>query len=300
MPSIFWTGKLSLPMQVLVNINNLLAIPLGNATDTKAMKLRVKNGYEGKYSSHVKRYDELGLHLQTRSADFQVEGLENPGPLVLDVGCGTGVLALKLIDKGSKEAICGDISFLMIENGRNKVPLRGGKIHFCQLDGEELPFADGYFDAVVSGMTFGLLPDQRKALQEMVRVAKPGGLVSIGAHGPEHYWEAIDGCFRCINKRYILGYRLEFWPRSETYLRRLVTSSGLENIQSNRTVWKTQFSNGGAMYDFFAAISASWWYSKLPAIEAVRDSERTRKYFEHKKMTTITDDVIAIWGRKPR
>ena len=300
MPSILWTGKLSLPMQILVNVNNLLAIPLGNATNTKAMKLRVKNGYEGKYSSHVTRYDELGLELQKRAAEFQVEGLENTGSLVLDVGCGTGVLALKLFGKGAKKAICGDISYLMLEYGRDKVPAKGSGIHFCQLDGEELPFADGYFDSVVSGMTFGLLPDQRKALKEMIRVIKPGGLVSLGAHGPEHYWEAIDGCFRCIRKRYILGYRLEFWPRNEAYLRRLAASCGLENIQGNRLVWKTQFSSGGAMYDFFAAITASWWYSKLPATEAVRDSERTREYFERNRMNIITDDVISIWGRKPR
>jgi len=55
-------------------------------------------------------------------------------------------------------------------------------------------------------MTLGLLPNQEKAVAEMARVTRPNGLVSVGAHGPEHYWEAIDACFRAITKRYVFGY----------------------------------------------------------------------------------------------
>ena len=71
-------------------------------------------------------------------------------------------------------------------------------------------YYDASFDAVISGMTFGTLPDQELVLREMIRVTKPGGYVCVGAHGPEHYWEAIDATLRCINKRYVLGYRFEF------------------------------------------------------------------------------------------
>ncbi len=287
-------------MWVLVNVNNVLALLLGNATNPLAMKSRVRSGYEGRFSHHVEKYDELGLYLQEQSADIQLQGIELPGLSVLDVGCGTGVLALKALHSGAREAVCGDISMLMMERAKRKVPPEHGSLRFCQLDAEDLPFADGCFDAVLSGMTFGLLPHQRRALREMVRVVKPGGLVCIGAHGPEHYWEAIDGCFRCISKRHILGYRLEFWPRGEAYLRRLATLPELEDVHSHRVVWRTHFPSGGAMYDFFAAISASWWYGRFPAEEAQRDSERTRAYFERNGITTITDDVIAVWGRKVR
>ena len=97
-----------------------------------------------------------------------------------------------------------------------------------------MPYKDGSFDAVISGMTFGTLPNQKLALNEMIRVVKSGGLVCIGAHGPEHYWEAIDASFRSITKRYILGYRLEWWPRTEGFIRGLLERFVVLNIQISR------------------------------------------------------------------
>jgi hypothetical protein len=55
MPRVFWTGELSPDLELMVNINNLLAWVNGNARNTEAMKQRVKEGYEGKGSDHVTR-----------------------------------------------------------------------------------------------------------------------------------------------------------------------------------------------------------------------------------------------------
>lgn len=59
MPSIFLSGKLSLPMKILVEANNLLAYLIGNAHDLKGMKTRVREGSEGEYSEHVHHYDAV-------------------------------------------------------------------------------------------------------------------------------------------------------------------------------------------------------------------------------------------------
>src|SRR4030042_4103003 len=93
MPSLFWTGRLTLPMKVLVNSNNLRALLLGNTTNTAAMKDRVRRGYEGEITDHVERYDALGWHLQERSARIQLEGLDLRGLRVLDIGCGAVAVA---------------------------------------------------------------------------------------------------------------------------------------------------------------------------------------------------------------
>jgi hypothetical protein len=117
--------------------------------------------------------------------------------------------------------------------------------------------------------------------------------------GPEHYWEAIDASFRCIKKRYILGYRLEWWPRKEAYIRRLLKKSNLERIQSKRIIWHNEFQDGLSAYDFFASISSSWWYAKFPPTEVEKDSIRTRNYFKRKNVNVITDDIIVAYGNNP-
>lgn len=299
MPSLFWSGKLTLPMKLLVEANNLLSLLNGSANDLQGMKERVKQGYEGKYSDHVQQYDALGYHLQDRSARIQLEGISFEGMRLLDVGCGTGALACVAFEKGAAGVVCGDIAALMLDMAKEKAVSENTEYNFCQLDAEGLPYRDNSFDAVISGMTFGTLPNQKLALDEMIRVVKPGGLVCVGAHGPEHYWEAIDASFRCINKRYILGYRLEWWPRSEEYVRRLCQSANLENIQSKRVIWRNEFENGLAAYDFFAAISASWWYAKFPPEEIEKDSARTRYYFNRKNVNIVSDDIVVACGTKP-
>jgi hypothetical protein len=133
----------------------------------------------------------------------------------------------------------------------------------------------------------------------MIRVTKPGGLVCIRAHGPEHYWEAIDPTLRYINKRYVLGYRFEWWPRAEKYIRKLLEQANLERIQSKREIWRNRFEDGFAAYDFFSTISSSWWYAEFPAEEREKDSTRTRDYFQKRDINVVTDDIVVAYGFKP-
>jgi ubiquinone/menaquinone biosynthesis C-methylase UbiE len=299
MSKFFWSGKLTLPMKLLIEANNLLSVFTGSFRDYGGMKERVKRGYEGEYSNHIHQYDQLGYHLQEKSARTQLKEIRLDEMQVLDIGCGTGALSQVAFEKGAKRVVCGDISTFMLKEAKRKEIRKGRETHFCQLDAEGLPYRDGSFDAVVSGMTFGTLPNQKLAISEMVRVTKQGGLVCIGAHGPEHYWEAIDATLRCINKKYVLGYRFEWWPRTEKYIRGLLEETSLLNIRSKRVVWQNQFESGGAAYDFFAAISSSWWYAKFPPNERMKDSINTRSYFERKNINTVSDDIVIAHGYKP-
>ena len=302
MPAILWTGKLSWPMALMVNANNVLAWLTGNTRNTAAMKDRVRQGYNGTFSEHVTRYDELGMPFQTRAAIAQLEEMDLRGKNILDVGCGTGVMSLLALQKGAAKAVCGDISNYMLERARDKAVRQGygvDRIDFRQLDAGSLPFEDASFDAVMTGMTLGLLPDQDKAIREMVRVLRPGGFLSAGAHGPEHYWEACDASFKSINKRYVLGYRLEFWPLKEEEVRQILVNAGLVDIRTRRLTWRNVFKSGGEAYDFFAAISSNFWYAQFPPDKREEENRKTRDYFERKGVVEITDDVIFAYGQKP-
>ena len=85
MSQLFWSGKLTLPMRLLVDANNLLALFTGSFKDYAGMKERVKKGYEGEFSDHILQYDELGYHLQDQSARYQLGGIQLQGMQVLDI-----------------------------------------------------------------------------------------------------------------------------------------------------------------------------------------------------------------------
>jgi len=301
MPAILWTGKLSVPMMLMVNANNILAWFTGSINDTAAMKNRVQQGYDGAFSDHVTRYDELGEKFQTKAAMAQLEGVNLQGKEVLDVGCGTGIISVLVLQRGAAKVVCGDISASMLTAAQTRADRLGygsDRITFRQLDAESLPFEDASFDFVMTGMTLGLLPDQRKAVTEMVRVLRPGCFLSVGAHGPEHYWEACDASFRAVTKRYVLGYRFEFWPQTEEEVRQLLSDTGITDIQTRRVIWRNVFKNGGEAYDFFAAISSNFWYAKIPQDKRDEENRKARDYFERKGIVTITDDIILADGRK--
>ena len=106
-----------------------------------------------------------------------------PGQTLLDVAAGCGGLSLPAARLGAK-VVATDWSPEMIrlfearvqkENLDNAV----GKI----MDGHHLEFDDNHFDLVVSLFGVMLLPDQPRALREMVRVAKPGGKVLTVGYG---------------------------------------------------------------------------------------------------------------------
>lgn len=97
-----------------------------------------------------------------------------PGQRVLDLAAGTGTSSEPYADAGVDVVAC-DFSLGMLRVGKRRRP----DIDFIAGDATNLPFADNSFDAVT--ISFGLrnVNEPKKALAEMVRVAKPGGRLVI-------------------------------------------------------------------------------------------------------------------------
>lgn len=106
------------------------------------------------------------------------------GQRVLDVACGTGVLARCAAGLvGESGTVVGlDPNASMLARARQRTP----EIDWRAGVAEDLPFADGSFDAVVSQFGLMFFVDRPRALREMVRVLREGGHLAVAV------WASLD------------------------------------------------------------------------------------------------------------
>jgi ubiquinone/menaquinone biosynthesis C-methylase UbiE len=289
-------------MKAVANANSMLWWMLGRHRDGEGMKARVRDGYDAAFSEHVTRYDEVALQIHAGIAQEQLSEVDLEGHAVLDVGAGTGIASFVALERGADRVVCCDASERMLREAQQKasaLKYGGDRVAVTRADAENLPFEDASFDVVISSLLLGLVPDQQKAIGEMARVLRPGGVVAVAAHGPEYFWEAADAAFRSVNKLYVLGYRFEFWPRDEAEWAAMFQLAGLKIKSSRRVSWRNRFSDGGQVFDYFSAVSSSWWLERFPPARRQVEVDRGRRYFEKKRLTELTDDVVMITAQKP-
>jgi SAM-dependent methyltransferase len=128
-------------------------------------------------------------HYLGRRAAFVLSRVRPPAR-VLDVGCGTGVLAGRLAEEGY-DMVGVDPSAGMLDVMRDRFPA----VQAVQGSGAELPFGAGEFDLALSVATLHHIADPdavRRTLTEMARVVRPGGRVLVWDHNPRNpYWPRI-------------------------------------------------------------------------------------------------------------
>jgi ubiquinone/menaquinone biosynthesis C-methylase UbiE len=103
--------------------------------------------------------------------------LPQPGSRLLEIGFGSGKLHLELTERYEMAGL--DRAPGMVRLTKRRLAARGCTSGLCVGSAYALPWPDGHFDAVLSTFAFSAFPDADRALDEMVRVIRPGGKVII-------------------------------------------------------------------------------------------------------------------------
>ena len=169
-----------------------------------------------------------------------------PGQAVIDVACGTGVLAIAFADiVGPSGSVAGiDINVGMLERAKAKSSF----INWCQSPAEALPFDNDKFDLAASQFGLMYFENQEKGLREMMRVLQPGGTLIVvvwdslehnpGLAAEELLWQQTFGEDWGDDTPYSLGDKASLcalFERSGIVEPKITTLGGMARFDSIRS-----------------------------------------------------------------
>jgi SAM-dependent methyltransferase len=128
------------------------------------------------FAGPAQHYDRLmGRYAPTLAPALADTAGVTPGMRVVDVGCGPGGLANELAARvGAENVAAIDPAPRFVAACRERIP--GADVR--EGVAEELPWADGEFDAALSSLVMGFMGDPDHGVREMARVTRPGGTVA--------------------------------------------------------------------------------------------------------------------------
>ncbi|MCS7106382.1 MAG: methyltransferase domain-containing protein [Candidatus Aenigmarchaeota archaeon] len=201
----------------------------------KRIKLSVKKGYD----VWAKTYDVYENPLVALEEKPLLKIIGNVrGKRVLDAGCGTGRITVKLLEKGAK--VFGiDISEKMLERARVKAKKFKKRCELKLASVYKIPYPKNSFDMVVCNLVTSHLQNLKKAIAEMARVLKPKGFLIIS---DLHPWVILNNkgtIFFQDDKEYVIK---NYYHSFEEYFRSLKESNlkivEIKELKDNKEVIK--------------------------------------------------------------
>lgn len=145
------------------------------------------------FDQEAANYDDwfktpLGSHVEREETACVMSMTHFPaGSRILDVGCGSGNYSLQLARLGY-QVVGIDISEEMLKLAREKAQKEGFDIRFEKQDVYALTFDSESFDGIFSMAAFEFIHEEKQAMDEMLRVLKPGGDLIIGTIHGDSAW----------------------------------------------------------------------------------------------------------------
>lgn len=152
-----------------------------------------------------------------------------PGDVVLDIGCGTGSLALRLAETGA--SVHGlDYASAMVDIARAKARAQGAErvtFHHGAFDESFRVFPPSSLDGVYAGSLLHLVPDRRAVLRQVFRLLKPGGFFASSTVCLGASWVPLGPVLRVMRW---LGKAPEVWSLTRDALRAEIAEAGFVDV----------------------------------------------------------------------
>lgn len=139
----------------------------------------------GSYEDIAPKYVSMGGHLVERTE-------VGPDDEVLDVGCGTGTVAITAARRGAR-ATGLDIQPALLEHARESAELAGVDLTWREGDATALPFEANAFDVTLSNLGHMYGDPPRAAARELLRVTRPGGRLGFTSWTPTSLYPSMAG-----------------------------------------------------------------------------------------------------------
>ncbi|MGH2360260.1 MAG: class I SAM-dependent methyltransferase, partial [bacterium] len=131
-------------------------------------------------------YDRFARYMESGAREFYERLNVAPGCRLLDVGCGSGQLAL-MAAKDGLDVTGVDIASNWVERARARAQAEGLIVRFEEADAEALPFEDASFDVVTSLIAAMFAPRPDLVAKELLQVCVPGGIIAMANWTPQGF-----------------------------------------------------------------------------------------------------------------
>jgi ubiquinone/menaquinone biosynthesis C-methylase UbiE len=166
------------------------------------------------------------------AADLIAEASLRPGERVLDVACGTGVvarLAAERVGPGGTVAAL-DLNPAMLSVARS-VPSAGAAIRWYETSAESIPLPDDGFEVVLCQLGLQFVADKGSVLREMRRVLAPGGRVLVSTPPPNAFFDVLDEAMtRHVGSEAGAFVRMVFSLNDPAIIERLFRDAGFADV----------------------------------------------------------------------
>lgn len=216
------------------------------------------------------------------------------GERVLDVACGTGVLAREALSRTSAgEFVTGlDPSAGMLEVAKELAP----SVEWRQGMAESLPFSDASYDAVVSQFGLMFFNDRSEALRQVLRVLRPGGRIAFAV------WDSLENIPAYADEVALLerlagvpaadALRAPFALGDRRDLEMLFASAGVQAVQVATRTGAAQFPSVNVMVE----ADLRGWLPVMGVVLTEEQIERILEAAEHALGRYVTGEGAASFG----